>query len=74
MAHVELSVAAERLEEIVEQAIREGEVILTRDGVPVAKLVPIARDGLPRKFGSARGQTRMGDDFDAPLEEFGDET
>lgn len=67
MAYVELSDAAQRLPEIVDQAIRDGEVVLTRVGTPVAKIVPVARDRRQREFGSARGQIRMSDDFDEHL-------
>jgi len=61
------------VEALVEQASRTGEVILTRHGQPVARIVPvISRSELKvrkPKFGSARGLVTVPDDFDAPLED-----
>jgi antitoxin (DNA-binding transcriptional repressor) of toxin-antitoxin stability system len=53
------------------------EVVLLKDGQPVARLVPVepcvAGPYLgPRKAGSARGLFTVPDDFDAPLEDFRD--
>lgn len=69
---VELMNAKEQLPDLIAQATRQGEVILTQDGEPVAKIIPIARARAPRQFGSARGEIRMAADFDAPLEDFKD--
>jgi prevent-host-death family protein len=41
------------------------EVVITRRGEPVAKLVPVR--GAPRRFGLDRGRFEVPDDFDAPL-------
>ena len=46
------------------------EVIIARDGEPVAKIVPLREATAPRRPGSARGQIWMSEDFDAPLPEF----
>lgn len=43
------------------------EVTIARDGVPVARLVPVEAAKTPRKLGMYRGKIRMADDFDAPL-------
>ena len=43
------------------------EVVITRHGKPVAKLVPIAKRQAPRKLGALRGRIRIAKDFDAPL-------
>ena len=42
------------------------EVIITRSGVPVAKLVAVERSG-KRRLGVARGLFTVPDDFDDPL-------
>jgi len=52
--------------------VAEPGVILTQDGEPVAKIIPVARARAPRRFGSAKGEVRMADDFDAPLDDFRD--
>ncbi|HEX2204283.1 MAG TPA: type II toxin-antitoxin system prevent-host-death family antitoxin [Longimicrobium sp.] len=64
--------AQDLLSELVGQAAQGEDVILTRAGEPVAKIIPIARAKAPRMFGSARGMIRMADDFDAPLDDFRD--
>ncbi len=43
-------------------------VIIARDKVPVAKLVPMAAKGR-RQFGALRGQIAIGPEFFAPLPE-----
>jgi len=69
---IDLSHAQVQLAELVQQAARGEDVILTDAGMPVAKIVPIAHAQGPREFGSARGLIHMSDDFDAPLEDFGE--
>lgn len=70
---VDLNHASAGLTEVVEHAIRSGEeVVLTREGEAVAKIVPLGRPRPARRFGSARGQIAVPDDFDAPLEDFRD--
>ena len=49
--------------------VAQGEdVVLVRDGLPVARLAPLPVSK-PR-FGSARGLVTIADDFDEPLPEF----
>jgi prevent-host-death family protein len=47
------------------------EVVIARAGRPIAKLVPVQPDVLERAPGSARGEVRIGEDFDALLPEDG---
>ncbi len=50
------------------QKVASGEeVTIARAGVPVARLVPIAREKKERPLGFARGEVWIADDFDAPL-------
>lgn len=69
---IDLHHAQTQLSELVRQAARGEDVILTEDGEPVAKIIPINRFRGPREFGSARGLIHIADDFDAPLEDFSD--
>jgi antitoxin (DNA-binding transcriptional repressor) of toxin-antitoxin stability system len=62
--------SAPQLRELVEEAARTGEVVLTRGGEAVAKIVPLRRARAPRRPGSARGQIHMADDFDATPDVF----
>lgn len=69
---IELTQAPRDLAAVVEEATRSGEVVVTRNGKAVAKIIPLPIRGEPRQPGSARGQIHMADDFDATPEEFGD--
>jgi prevent-host-death family protein len=78
MANQRIEVAEARLAELVAAVQGGNEVVLTRDGEPVARLLPaqttvalVAMKG-PRKPGSARGLVFIRDDFDDPLEDFRD--
>ena len=65
-----------RLSSLVEQALQGQEVLLTRGGEPVVRLVPVPPDGATQAIvGSAKGIVlHMADDFDAPLDDFKDYT
>lgn len=69
---IDVKQAEERLAELVDEASRGKDVVLTRDGEPVARIVPIQRAKRVRRFGSAKGKVVVHPDFDAPLEEFRD--
>jgi len=70
---VDLDHAGTQLTELVDEAARSGEeVVLTRGGEAVAKIVPLVRNKARRRFGSARGQLAVPDDFDTPLDDFRD--
>jgi prevent-host-death family protein len=43
------------------------EVIIARDGVPVARLIPARPPADSRRLGTERGRVFVSDDFDAPL-------
>jgi prevent-host-death family protein len=55
------------LSRLVDRAARGEEIILSKAGKPLAKLVPFERPSLPREPGGWEGRMRMDDDFDAPL-------
>jgi prevent-host-death family protein len=69
---VDVEQAQARLKELVDQANRGEEVVLTEAGKPVAKIIPIQRQVSKRTFGSARGLIHMHADFDEPIEDFED--
>jgi prevent-host-death family protein len=66
-ATVSLYEAKTRLSRLVDRALRGEEVVITRHGRPVARLVPAKPDRGPRKLGALGGKIRIGRDFDAPL-------
>lgn len=50
------------------QSVEQGEeVVIARDGQPVAKLVALAPAKVVRRPGTAKGRIHIHDDFDAPL-------
>ena len=59
--------AKTRLSQLVDEAANGGEVIIARNGRPVARLVPFQRPPVVRKPGRLRGKIRIGRDFDDPL-------
>jgi prevent-host-death family protein len=59
--------AKTELSSLVERAAAGEEVIIAKNGVPKARLVPLASVKKPRKPGGWEGKVWMSDDFDAPL-------
>jgi antitoxin (DNA-binding transcriptional repressor) of toxin-antitoxin stability system len=71
---IELDQAGVQLGKLVQAVCGGAEVVITRDGQAVARLVPhehVAPDRVP---GSAKGLFVVPDDFDAPLEDFSEYT
>ena len=64
---VSLYQAKARLSHLVDRALRGEEVVITRHGRPVARLVGARASRAPRKLGALRGKVRVAHDFDAPL-------
>jgi prevent-host-death family protein len=60
--------AKTNLSRLVERALAGEEIIISRGGVPVARLAPLSMPG-KRTLGQWAGQVRMAEDFDAPLDE-----
>jgi antitoxin (DNA-binding transcriptional repressor) of toxin-antitoxin stability system len=69
---VDLKGVPQRLLDLVDEASRSGELVLTHEGEAVAKIIPLRRARAPRRPGSARGMVHMADDFDATPEDFRD--
>jgi antitoxin (DNA-binding transcriptional repressor) of toxin-antitoxin stability system len=72
MTQIALVEAQQRLTELVEAIGRGQEFIITLEGKPVARMSAASDVRPARRFGSARGKIEIADDFDAPLEDFGD--
>ena len=64
---VDMEEAKTDLVRLVERALRGEEVVIARAGVPAVRLVPLVNRG-PRKLGQWRGQVRMAETFDEPLD------
>lgn len=63
---VDIYTAKAALSELVEQSERGEDVVITRDGQPVARIIALRSSGRRRR-GQWMGEVRMSDDFDAPL-------
>ena len=63
---VGMHAAKSTLSKLIEQAEAGEDVVITRDGVPVARLIPLVPP-VRREFGLLRGLGRVGPDFFEPL-------
>ena len=70
MKNIDINQAKQQLPELIEQAVSGDEVIITKSGQPIVKLVAITKHRRKRLFGSARGLIKISNDFDEPLEDF----
>jgi prevent-host-death family protein len=70
MYQVNLDEAKTHLPDLVEAVIKGEEIVITKDGQPVVKLVSVSQTKSRPQFGSAKGLISMSDDFDQPLEDF----
>jgi len=64
---VSVYAAKTHLSRLLDRAARGEEVVITRNGKPVARLAPVEQRRAPRKLGALRGKIRVAADFDAPL-------
>ena len=69
MPNIDINQVKHQLPLILEQDIEEA-IIITKQGLPIAKIVGISKKKKQRQFGSAKGLIKMSDDFDSPLEDF----
>lgn len=60
--------AKTHLSRLVEDVASGNEVLIAKGGRPMAKLVPLRRDDMPRRPGTLKGKVRIADDFDRSLE------
>ncbi len=67
MHQVSVHEAKTHLSRLLRQAVAGEEVVITRSGQPVARLVPI--EGSRPVFGIDEGRFVVPDDLDAPLDE-----
>ncbi len=67
---VNMHEAKTRLSELVAAAERGEEIVISRNGDPAVRLVPVREVSPPVRLGALAGQIEFGDDFDEPLEDF----
>ena len=72
MQSIDVNQAKHRFSELIEQAIGGDEVVITKSGKPIVKLVAIGKRKHQRQYGNARGLIKIPHEFDEPLEDFRD--
>jgi prevent-host-death family protein len=76
MTTVAIEQAQTNLVQLIESVARGEQVVITRNQVPVAELVPVfsasGKSKIKPGFGGAKGLISMSDDFDAPITDFKD--
>jgi len=72
MLNVDIVRAENCLSELIAQSIGGKEIVITRSGQPLVKLVALTGQKRKRRFGSAKGLIKISDDFDEPLDDFRD--
>ena len=72
MKQVNMYEAKTHFSRLVAQALQGEDIVVARDGVPLVRLVPVEASAKPKLLGMLRGQIKISDDFDDPLEDFAD--
>ena len=68
MKTVDIHAAKSNLSRLIEEARDGEEMVITKAGRPVAKLIALERAHARRRgLGALKGRIRIGRDFDAPL-------
>jgi prevent-host-death family protein len=67
MEEVNIHQAKTHLSRLLRKVAAGEEVVISRAGKPVARLVPVAEPPRPRELGKYSGQIWIADDFDAPM-------
>ena len=65
--HINIYAAKTHLSRLIDQVNAGEEIVITRHGRPVARLVPAAATQPKRRLGTLRGEVWIGKDFDEPL-------
>jgi len=60
--------AKTHLSRLVEQAAAGREIVIAKAGKPLARLVPLALPVRAKKLGLLKGQIKVPDNFNAPLD------
>jgi prevent-host-death family protein len=72
MKIVNIHEAKTHLSRLIQEALEGEEVIIARGNRPLVRLVLVESARPQRSPGWARGRVHMAEDFDAPLEDFGE--
>lgn len=72
MTAINLAEASVKLPLLIQQALAGEEVVIQDEDKPLVRLLPVESTQARPRFGSAKGQIILGEDFDSPLEDFQD--
>jgi len=64
---VNMHAAKTQLSKLAERAAQGEEIVIARNGQPLARLVALEKPRKPRGVGFCKGEIWISDDFDAPL-------
>jgi prevent-host-death family protein len=67
VTQVDVAVAAEPFDALVDRAADGEDIVITTSGAPRVRLVPVAAPRALRKFGRLKGQIWYGPDFEKDL-------
>ncbi|SAL73959.1 prevent-host-death protein [Caballeronia choica] len=67
MQTVNIHEAKTQFSRLVDAAASGEEIVIAKAGKPAARLVPMERLKVARRFGGLKGKVRIAEDFDAPL-------
>lgn len=67
MQTVNIHEAKTQFSRLVDAAASGEEIVIAKAGKPAARLVPMERVKVARRFGGLKGTVRIAEDFDAPL-------
>jgi prevent-host-death family protein len=70
MTTVGIEQAQKELSRLIDDVALGEHVVITKNQVPVAELVPIEQSVPKPLFGSAKGMVKMSEDFEAPIDDF----
>ncbi|WDN88475.1 hypothetical protein BuS5_01443 [Desulfosarcina sp. BuS5] len=73
MLNIDIEQAKNSFSALIEQTIEGNEIIITKQGQPVVKLIALMKKHKKKRlFGSAKGLIKMAADFDKTPEDFRD--
>lgn len=72
MHKVTIDEAKVQLPDLIKEAIYGEDVIITKENIPIVKIVPVSQEIPKPQFGNAKGLITIAKDFDEPLEDFRD--
>ena len=72
MYQVNIHEAKTNLSKLIKKVVNGEEVVIAKGNKPLVKLVYLEGKKPKRKLGTAKGQIKIANDFDAPLNDFED--